>query len=46
MSIGVAALVAGLIVLALIFSFDLEPNVMPDPSEGGARSPTPAFPPH
>jgi hypothetical protein len=46
MSIGVAALVGGLILVAILASFDLEPTVMPDPSEGGARSPTPAFPPH
>jgi hypothetical protein len=49
LSIGVAALVGGLLLLALVASLgalDLEPTVLPDPSEGGARSPTPAFPPH
>lgn len=48
-SIGVVALVGGLILLALVGVFgalDLEPTVVPDPSEGGARSPTPALPPH
>ena len=47
-SIGVAALVVGLALVALaaaLGGLDLEPTVLPDPSEGGARSPTPAFPP-